>query len=81
MYKEEEFTNLEPKELQRKGMSCPDNYTTKLDKAWARAWVAFGGVGGTADLIARDAITLDCAMARHGIRFQGPAGYSRTAYR
>ena len=50
MYKEEEFTNLEPKELQRKGMSCPDNYTTKLDKAWARAWVAFGGVGGTADL-------------------------------
>jgi hypothetical protein len=74
MYKEEEFTNFEPKELQRKGMSCPDNYTTKLDKAWARAWVAFGGVGGTADLIARDAITLDCAMARHRIRFQGPAG-------
>ena len=37
-------------ELQRKDVSCPDKYTTKLNKAWARAWVAFGGVGGTADL-------------------------------
>ena len=31
-------------------LSCPDKYTTKLNKAWAQAWVAFGGVGGTADL-------------------------------
>ena len=37
-------------ELQRKDVSCPDKYTTKLNKAWAWAWVAFGGVGGTADL-------------------------------
>ena len=37
-------------ELQRKDVSCPDKHTTKLNKAWARAWVAFGGVGGTADL-------------------------------
>jgi hypothetical protein len=64
-------------------VSCPDNYTTKLDKAWARAWVAFGGVGGVADLRdARDAITLDCAMARaHGTQEDPfPAGTGWIVY-
>jgi hypothetical protein len=53
-------------ELHRKDVSCPETYTTKLRRGPRWRWW-YGG-------LARDAITLDCVLARCRIRYSDRFG-------